>query len=67
MMFLRHHLLFNGLFGMNTKKVKASKDTVLFPDDLEIVEVVGERFYADNWFKLMSDRLKEQRSISKKF
>jgi len=28
------------------------------------VDVVGERFHADNWFKYMSDRLKEKRSIS---
>jgi hypothetical protein len=44
--------------------VTASKDAVLFPDELEIVDVVGERFDAGNWFKYMSDRLKEKRSIS---
>ncbi|TRO49833.1 hypothetical protein E2P65_00495 [Candidatus Bathyarchaeota archaeon] len=44
--------------------VTASKDAVLFPDELEIVEVVGERFHAGNWFKYMSERLKEKRSIS---
>lgn len=45
-------------------QVTASKDAVLFPDELEIVDVVGERFHAGNWFKTMSDRLKEQRSSS---
>jgi len=44
--------------------VTASKDAVLFPDELDIVDVVGERFHAGNWFKHMSDRLKEKRSIS---
>lgn len=50
---------------MGSKGIKASKDVVLFPDELDIVEVVGERFHADNWFNYMSDRLKEKRSISK--
>ena len=50
---------------MDPKGIKASKDAVLFPDELDIVDVVGERFNADNWFKYMSDRLKEKRSISK--
>lgn len=49
---------------MDPKRTKASKDAVLFPDELDIVDVVGERFHADNWFKYMSDRLKEKRSIS---
>ena len=44
--------------------VTASKDAVLFPDELEIVDVVGERFHAGNWFKYMSDRLREKRSVS---
>jgi hypothetical protein len=50
---------------MDPKGIKASKDAVLFPDELDIVDVVGERFHADNWFKYMSDRLKEKRSIPK--
>ena len=49
---------------MDTKEIKASKCAVLFPDELDIVDVVGERFHADNWFNYMSDRLKEKRSIS---
>lgn len=47
-----------------SKEVTASKDAVLFPDDLDIVDVVGERFHAGNWFKYMSDQLKEKRSAS---
>lgn len=50
---------------MGNKEIKASKDAVLFPDELDIVDVVGERFHAENWFKYMSDRLKKQRSNSK--
>jgi len=50
---------------MESKDVKASKSAVLFPDELDMVDVVGERFHAENWFKYMSDRLKEKRSISK--
>lgn len=49
---------------MGSKEIKASKCTVLFPDELDIVDVMGERFHAENWFKYMSDRLKEKRSIS---
>jgi hypothetical protein len=49
---------------MDSKEIKASKCAVLFPDELDIVDVVGERFHADNWFKYMSDRLKEKRTIS---
>jgi len=49
---------------MVSKEIKASKCAVLFPDELDIVDVVGEKFHADNWFKYMSDRLKEKRSIS---
>ncbi len=49
---------------MGLKEIKASKCAVLFPDELDIVDVMGERFHADNWFKYMSDRLKEKRSIS---
>ena len=49
---------------MVSNQVTASKDAILFPDDLDIVDVVGERFHADNWFKHMSDRLKEKRSTS---
>jgi hypothetical protein len=49
---------------MVSNQVTASKDAVLFPDELEIVDVVGERFDAGNWFKYMSDRLKEKRSVS---
>jgi hypothetical protein len=53
-----------GLSGMDSKVIKASKAAVLFPDELDIVDVVGERFDAGNWFKYMSDRLKEKQSIS---
>ncbi len=49
---------------MDSKVIKASKAAVLFPDELDIVDVVGERFDASNWFKYMSDRLKEKQSIS---
>jgi len=49
---------------MDSKVIKASKSAVLFPDELEIVDVVGERFDAGNWFKYMSDRLKEKQSVS---
>jgi hypothetical protein len=49
---------------MGSKEIKASKCAVLFPDELDIVDVMGERFHAENWFKYMSDRLKEKRSIS---
>jgi len=49
---------------MMSKEVTASKDAVLFPDDLDIVDVVGQRFHAGNWFKYMSDQLKEKRSAS---
>ncbi len=49
---------------MGPREVKASKCAVLFPDELDIVDVMGERFHADNWFKYMSDRLKEKRSIA---
>ena len=49
---------------MDSKEIKASKCAVLFPDELDIVDVVGERFHADNWFKYMSKRLKEKHSIS---
>jgi len=49
---------------MDTKEIKASKCAVLFPDELDIVDVVGERFHADNWFKYMSDRLKEKHMLS---
>jgi hypothetical protein len=47
-----------------SKEVTASKDAILFPDDLDIVGVVGERFHAGNWFKYISDQLKEKRSTS---
>jgi len=49
---------------MDSKVIKASKSAVLFPDELDIVDVVGERFDAGNWFKYMSDRLKEKQSVS---
>ncbi|TRO49834.1 hypothetical protein E2P65_00500 [Candidatus Bathyarchaeota archaeon] len=49
---------------MGPKEIKASKCAVLFPDELDIVDVIGERFHAENWFQYMSDRLKEKRSIS---
>ena len=49
---------------MGTKEIKASKCAVLFPDELDIVDVVGERFDAGNWFNYMSDKLKEKQSIS---
>ena len=48
-----------------SNQVTASKDAVLFPDELEIVDIVGESFDAGNWFKYMSDRLKEKRSVEK--
>ena len=48
-----------------SKEVTASEDAVLFPDELDIVDVVGERFHAGNWFKYMSERLKEKRSVPK--
>ena len=65
MMFFRYLLcvLLAGEIRVSNQ-VTASKDAVLFPDELEIVEVVGERFDAGNWFKYMSDRLKEKRSVS---
>jgi hypothetical protein len=47
-----------------SNQVTASKDVVLFPDELEIVGIVGERFHAGNWFKYMSDQLKEKRNFS---
>jgi hypothetical protein len=49
---------------MDSKVIKVSKAAVLFPDELDIVDVVGERFDAGNWFKYMSDRLKEKQSVS---
>ena len=49
---------------MVSNQVTASKDAVLFPDELEIVDVLGERFHAGNWFKYMSERLKEKHSTS---
>jgi hypothetical protein len=52
---------------MDSKEIKASKDAVLFPDELDIVDVVSERFDAGNWFKYMSDRLKEKQSVSEGF
>ena len=65
MMFFRYKLCVL-LAGekMVYNQVTASKDAVLFPDELDIVDVVGERFHADNWFKYMSDQLKEKRTIS---
>jgi hypothetical protein len=64
MMFFRYSLCML-LAGeeMVSNQVTASKDSVLFPDELDIVDVVGERFDAGNWFKYMSDRLKEKQSI----
>jgi len=47
---------------MKFKDVNASKSAVLFPDELDIMDVVAEKFQADNWFKYMSDKLKEKRS-----
>jgi hypothetical protein len=44
---------------METQNIKASKSAVLFPDELDIMEVVGERFHADNWFKYVSDELRK--------
>ena len=52
---------------MGSKEIKASKDAVLFPDELDIVDVVGERFDAGNWFRYMSDRLREKQSVSEGF
>lgn len=65
MMFFRYKLCVL-LAGekMVYNQVTASKDSVLFPDELDIVDVVGERFHAGNWFKYMSDQLKEKRTIS---
>jgi len=65
MMFFRYKLCVL-LAGekMVYNQVTASKDAVLFPDELDIVDVVGERFHAGNWFKYMSDQLKEKRTIS---
>jgi|GEM_PF-2007792 len=65
MMFFRYYLwvLLAGEKRVSNQ-VTASKDAVLFPDELEIVDVVGERFDAGNWFRYMSDRLKEKRSLS---
>jgi len=65
MMFFRYKLCVL-LAGekMVYNQVTASKDSVLFPDELDIVDVVGERFHASNWFKYMSDQLKEKRTIS---
>jgi len=62
-MFLRRP---NGLrwTQMGSKEIKASKCAVLFPDELDIVDVVGERFDAGNWFNYMSDKLKEKKPIS---
>lgn len=45
---------------MEFKGVNASKPAVLFPDELDIIEVVAEKFQADNWFRYMSDKLKEK-------
>ncbi len=65
MMFFRYVLCVLPAGGkLVSKEVTASKGAVLFPDELEIVDVVSERFHAENWFKYMSDRLKEQRSTS---
>lgn len=44
--------------------MKASKSDVLFPDELDIMEVVAEKFQADNWFMYMTDKLKEKRSTT---
>ncbi len=49
---------------MDSKEIKASKAAVLFPDELDIVDVVGERFDAGNWFKYVSDRLKKEHSVA---
>ena len=51
---------------MGTKEIKASRDVVLFPDELDIVDIVAERFHKDNWFKYVSDQLKEKRQLSKR-
>jgi len=51
---------------MDSKEIKASKDVVLFPDELDIVDIVSKRFHTDNWFKYMSEQLKEQRSFPKR-
>ena len=43
---------------METQNIRASKSAILFPDELDIVDVVGERFHADNWFNYISDQLR---------
>ena len=63
-MFLRCPLCLDGGSETNSKKIKASKCSVLFPDELDIVDVVGERFQVDNWFQHMTKRLEEKHSIS---
>jgi len=49
---------------MVSNQITADKDVVLFPDELDIVDVVGERFHVDNWFQHMTKRLEEKHSIS---
>lgn len=63
MIFLRR--LISLLPEMGSKEIKASKDAVLFPDELDIVDIVAERFHPDNWFKYMSEQLKEKRSSTR--
>jgi hypothetical protein len=41
-MFLRRPIGDNGLSEMDLKVIKALKTSVLYPDELEIVDVVGE-------------------------
>ncbi|MBN2334566.1 hypothetical protein JXL21_03330 [Candidatus Bathyarchaeota archaeon] len=43
----------------------ASEDAVLFPDELDIVDVVGEKFQVDNWFSYMAEQLeRNERRLS---
>ena len=50
---------------MKKDQVYASKDVVLFPDELDLVDLLGEKFSVDNWFEYMSERLdKDNRTMS---
>ena len=60
-MFFRYYLcVLHAGEKLVSNQVTASKDTVLFPDELDIVDVVGEKFNAGNWFKYMTNRLDEK-------
>lgn len=50
---------------MESKHLTASEDAVLFPDELDIVDVVGEKFQVDNWFSYMAEQLeRNERRLS---